>query len=98
MTPDRPTGVGDGRCGMPQAKAKKDKVKRSITAKQKAAIVAAGRRKERPPTQEVADQHAGGDVRIVRRVWQAAGLIEVNAATKERAQRLVATWIERTKS
>lgn len=70
------------------------KKKSELTADLRRRIVAAGRRRERPAAAELAEE-LGTDVFVVRRVWQAGGLTDVPAATRARAERLVATWMER---
>ncbi len=74
------------------------KARRSLTPQLRSRIVTAGRRQNRGSAKEVAEQLTGGDVAIVRRVWQAAGVIDVAAPTRERAEKLVATWLERGRS
>jgi hypothetical protein len=68
--------------------------KRTLDPKVRARIVAAGRRKERGSTGELAEEF-GVDAPIVRRVLQAAGLAKADAATRAKATRLVETWIAR---
>jgi hypothetical protein len=80
---------------MPAKKATATKKRRQLDPGQKARILQAGRAKNRPSTAEVAGRLANADVAIVRRVWQAHGIVKVSAPVRDRARSLVATWQKR---
>lgn len=75
-------------------KGKRERQRRTLDAKTRQRILTAGRKRNRGTTKEVADQ-LRTDVAIVRRVWQAAGILDVPVTTKRRAEKLVETWLKR---
>jgi hypothetical protein len=76
------------------------KVRRVLAKGQRAAIERAakaqlGRKDGKLDPADLAERFTGGDIRIVRRVIQAAGIVEASPATRDRAKSLVAAWERR---
>jgi len=70
--------------------------KRSLDGRTRQRIVAAGRRTgDRKLTTGQIAEELRVDVHVVRRVLQVAGLRKANPDQKARAEKLVATWLER---